>query len=96
VATYLPTANLSPLWTYVQFSGTVAALGTALGTAFPGLTIQTFADGQNSGNALVVVNDATVITVAPNSYVGYNQGSWQVWPAAKMAGGPNSQFTAYP
>ncbi|MCW2904219.1 MAG: hypothetical protein JWO67_6484 [Streptosporangiaceae bacterium] len=94
--TYVPTANLSPLYTFVQFSGTVSAFGTALTTAFPGMTIQTFTDTQNAGNALVIVNDTTVMSVAVNNYLGYNQGLWQQFPPAKMAGGASSVFTVYP
>jgi len=96
--TYVPTANLSPLYNFVQFSGTVSAFGTALGTAFPGFTIQTVADatsGQTS-NAVVIINDSIVLSVAPNNYLGYNLGLWQQYPAAKMAGGANSLFTVYP
>lgn len=96
MATYIPTANLSPLSTFVQFSGTVSAFQTALAAAFPTLTIQCFADGQVSGNALVVANDSMVISVAPNYYAGYNGGCWAQYPAAKMAGGGSSLFTAYP
>jgi hypothetical protein len=96
VATYLPTADLSPLFTFVQFSGTVSAFQSALAAAFPLLTIQCFADGQVSGNALIVANDQTVVSVAPNWYAGYNGGQWAQYPAAKLAGGANSLFTAYP
>lgn len=96
MATYLPTASLSPLFTFVQFSGTVSAFQTALIAAFPTLTIQCFADGQVSGNALVVTNDQMVISVAPNNYAGYNGGVWAQYPAAKMAGGGSSLFTTYP
>lgn len=94
--TYVPTANLSPLSTFVQFSGTTGAFQTALAAAFPSLTIQVFADGQTSGNALVVANDQQVISVAPNNFAGFNNGGWQVFPPAKMAGGPSSLFTMYP
>jgi hypothetical protein len=96
--TYIPTANLSPLYNFVPFSGTVAAFGTALGTAFPGFTIQTFADTTvgSTSNAVVVINDSTVLSVAPGNYLGYNQGLWQQYTAAKMAGGANSLFTTYP
>jgi hypothetical protein len=96
--TYLPTANLSPLYTFVQFSGTVSAFQTALAAAFPGFNIQCVADatsGQTS-YAVVIINDATVMSVAPNNYLGYNLGLWQQYPAAKMAGGAASLFTQYP
>lgn len=93
--TYLPTASLTPQYTFFQFS-TVSALQTALNTAYPGMNIQCFADAQVSGNALVVVNDSTVFSVPLNNYVGYNLGTWAQYPAAKMAGGASSTFTAYP
>jgi len=76
--------------------GDGSAFQTALIAAFPTLTIQCFADGQVSGNALVVTNDQMVISVAPNNYAGYNGGVWAQYPAAKMAGGANSLFTTYP
>lgn len=96
MATYVPTKNLSSLSTFVQFSGTVSAFQSALAAAFPTLTIQCFADAQVSGNALVVANDQTVVSVAPNNFAGYNGGAWAQYPAAKMAGGASSLFTAYP
>jgi hypothetical protein len=98
VATYLPTANLTPLYTFIQFSGTVSAFQTALNAAFPGLGIQCFADttsGQTSW-AVVVVSDAIVLAVPPNNWVGYNQGSWTNYAPAKLAGGAASLFTVYP
>jgi hypothetical protein len=98
--TYLPTANLSPLYNFAQFTTAagIPALQTALNTANPGMTIQCFADattGQTS-NALVVANDQQVFSVPPNNYVGFNQGAWAQYPAAKLAGGANSLFTQYP
>lgn len=102
MATYLPTASLSPLYTFVQFSGTVSAFQTALNSAFPGMGIQCFADttsGQTSW-AVVVINDADAIAVPPNNYLGYNSGpaspGWSQYPASKLAGGGASLFTAYP
>jgi hypothetical protein len=98
VATYLPTTSLSPLYTFVQFSGTVSAFQTALNSAFPGLGIQCFADttsGQTSW-AVVVIGDVTVFAVPPNNWVGYNLGSWSQYVPAKMAGGASSLFTVYP
>jgi hypothetical protein len=91
---------LSPLYSFVQFSGTVSALQTAL-NAMPTVTsgtVQCFADtttGQTTW-AVVVVNDSQVFSVPPNNYVGFNQGTWTQYPAAKMAGGANSIFTTYP
>lgn len=98
MATYLPTASLSPVYTFIQFSGTVSAFQTALNSAFPGMGIQCFADttsGQTSW-AVVVINDTTVIPVPPNNWVGYNLGSWTQYVTAKLAGGGASLFTAYP
>jgi hypothetical protein len=98
VATYLPTVNLAPLFNFVQFTtgGGASALQTAL-NAMSGVTnVQCFADAQTSGNALVVHNETTVFSVPPNNYVGFNQGQWTQYPAAKLAGGANSTFTAYP
>lgn len=93
MATFLPTVNLSPLYTFVQYSSTASALQTALIAAFPDVvSIQCFADAANSGNALVVANDVQVFTVPANSYVGHNLGSWAQYTAAKFA----TLFTAYP
>lgn len=96
MATYLPTVNLSPLWTFVAFSGTASALQAALNAAFPGLNVQCFADAQVAGNALVVVNDTQVLSVAPTWFIGLNQGQWSKYAPAALAGGVNSTFTAYP
>jgi hypothetical protein len=102
--TYVPTANLTPLYTFTQFTtaGGVSAFNTALNTAyntlFPGMTIQCFADttSGHTSNAVVVVNDQQVFSVPPDNYVGFNQGTWAQYPAAQMAGGASSTFTVYP
>jgi hypothetical protein len=96
--TYLPTANLSPLYTFTAFSSTVSAFATALGTAFPGFSIQAIADttAGKTSNALVIINDSIVMSVAPGNFLGYNLGVWQQWTAAQMAGGVGSLFTQYP
>lgn len=96
MATYLPTPSLTPTWTFFQFASTVGALETALRAAYTDQNVQVYASDQNAGNALVVVNDVQVISVVANNWVGYNQGFWQQKTPAKMAGGPNSDFTAYP
>jgi hypothetical protein len=94
--TYLPTANLSPLYSFVQFSGTVSAFQTAL-NAMPGVTsgsVQVFADttsGQTSW-AVVVVNDVAVMSVIPNNYLGYNQGQWTQYTPTKLG----QLYTVYP
>lgn len=93
MATYLPTKNIT-VYTFVQKTGTSAQLQTALLAAFSGLGIQCFDDASISGNTLVVAN-GQAFSVAPNQYVGYNNGAWEVYPAAKMAGGANSVYTAY-
>lgn len=98
--TYVPTANLTPLYTFTQFTtgGGPSALQTALNTAYPGLGIQCFLDTTSGRTtwALVVVADSTVFSVPPNNYVGYNLGTWAQYPAAQMAGGASSTFTVYP
>jgi hypothetical protein len=96
VATYLPTANLSPLFTFVTYSSTVGALETALQAAFASQNVQVYADDTNSGNALVVPNASAAISVPSGWSIGYNQGFWMKYPPASMAGGVNSVFTAYP
>jgi hypothetical protein len=98
--TYVPTANLTPLYSFSQYTsgGGTSGLQTAL-NAQPGITsgqVQVFADAQVSGNALVVFNEQQVFSVPQNNYVGYNQGTWTQYPAAKMAGGASSIFTTYP
>jgi Tfp pilus assembly protein PilP len=92
--TYLPTANLSPLLTFTQFSSTVGALQTALIAAYPSLNIQVVADtlSGETTNAVVISNNSTVFTVPPGSYVGYNNGQWTQYTAAKLA----QLFTVYP
>jgi len=98
VATYLPTSSLSPLYTFLQFTTAagVPAFETALRAAFSDQNIQCYADDQTAGNALVVANQTTSFSVAPNSWVSFSQGSPQVRTVAQMAGGINSVFTAYP
>jgi hypothetical protein len=98
VATYLPTANLSPLLNFFQYggTGTTAALQTALNGVYSG--IQVFADGAsgNTGNALVVIPGQAPLSVKANYYVGQNEdGQWVSLPAAKLAGGAASKYTAY-
>lgn len=102
MATYLPTANVTPVFNFVQYTtggSGLANLATAL-NAMAGVTsgsVQVFADGTSgqTTNAVVVVNDNTVFSVPTTSYVGYNQGTWAQYTAAKMAGGVNTAFTPY-
>jgi hypothetical protein len=92
--TYVPTANLSPLYSFAQYSSTPSALQTALNalsTVTSG-TVQVFADAQASGNALVVFNEAQVFSVPANNWVGYNQGTWAQYSNAKFG----TTFTSYP
>ena len=98
MATYLPTANLSPTYSFFQFTtgAGVAALETALRAAFADQNVQVYADDNTVGNALVIVNGERAMSVPPNNYVGYNLGSWTNYAPAKMAGGGSSLFTAYP
>lgn len=96
--TYVKSEHLRNLYTFIPFSSTVSAFQSALIAAFPGFNIQCVADttsGQTS-NAVVVINDSVVMTVPPGSFVGYNLGLWQQFPAAQMAGGINSLYTQYP
>lgn len=94
MATYLPTKNVTPVYTFVQKSGTSAQLQTALLAAFSGASIQCFDDASIAGNTLVVAN-GQAFSVAANQYVGFNLGEWAVYPAAKMAGGANTTYTPY-
>ena len=95
MATFLQTADAQDVYTFVQHSGTAAALQTALNAALGGTSVQTFADASASGNALVVHNSSVAFSVPANSYVGYNKGKWSVKPAAKMTGGANTDFTPF-
>lgn len=95
MATFLETRDAVDVFNFVQFSGTVSALATALNAAIGGTSVQCFADGVTSGNALVVHNNVTVFSVPPNYWVGFNKGSWEVLAAAKVAGGANSTYTPY-
>jgi len=92
--TYLPTANLSPLQTFTQYSSTVSALQTALQTAYASLNIQVIADtvSGETTNAVVISGNSIVFTVPTGSYVGYNNGQWTQYTAAKFA----ALFTTYP
>ena len=92
--TYLPTANLSPLLTFTQYSSTVGALQTALIAAYPSLNIQVVADtvSGETTNAVVIANNSTVFTVPTGSYVGYNGGAWSQYTSAKFT----TTFTTYP
>jgi len=92
--TYLPTANLSPLQTFTQYSSTVGALQTALIAAYPSLNIQVIADtlSGETTNAVVISNNSLVFTVPTGSYVGYNGGQWAQYTAAKFA----TLYTTYP
>lgn len=98
MATYLPTANLTPLYKFTQFTtlAGVSALETALRTDAPTQNVQVYADTQTTGNALVVANDQRAISVPPNSYVGYNRGTWAIHTAAELNGDANSLYKAYP
>lgn len=98
MATYLPTTSLTPLFTFLQFTtgAGVPALETALRAAFPSENVRCYADTQTAGNALVVANAVTVFSAAPNSWIGWNQGTWQKRTVAEMAGGISSLFTVYP
>lgn len=94
--TYVPTANLTPLYSFSQFTTAagVAALQTAL-NAQPGVvanSVQVFADAQVAGNALVVVNDSVVFSVPPNSWVGFNQSQWTQYTNTKFT----QTYTTYP
>lgn len=92
--TYVPTVNLTPLYSFAQYSSTPSALQTALNalaTVTSG-TVQVFADAQASGNALVVFNETQVFSVPANSWVGFNQGTWTQYTNAKFL----TTFTSYP
>jgi hypothetical protein len=94
--TYVPTANLSPLYAFTQFSGTVSAFQTALNSAFGAAAgnIQCFADttsGQTAW-AVVVVGDQQVLSVPPNNYIGFNQGQWTQYTPTKLG----QLYTVYP
>lgn len=95
MATYLPTKNVSPVYTFIQKTGTSAQLQTALRAVFTDVAIQCFDDGDTAGNTLVVVNDTQSFSVPANYHVGYNLGQWELYPAAKMAGGANTTYTPY-
>lgn len=95
---YLPTKEVAKVQNFVQFTtgAGVSALNTALQTfAAAAGTILAQTDAITSGNALVIVNDNTVFSVAPNNWVGFNFGTWSQWTPAQVAGGPNSTFTQY-
>lgn len=103
MSTYLPTKNLSPLWKFVQYSTSTsvsagcAALATALSGEYSDLSIQVLADTTTgkTDHALVIVNEARVINVAPDSFVGFNEGNWETYAAAELDGSADSKFTAY-
>lgn len=75
----------------------VSGLSTALTSAFAATagTIQVSADGQVTGNALVVANDTSVTSVAPSNWLGFNNGLWTQYTPAQMNGSPGSLFAQY-
>lgn len=99
MATYLPSANLTPLWSFFHYditggvSAAITTLQTALTNAYTDLSVQVFQDTteNQTNNAVIVINDSQVISVAPGNYVGYNQGSWSQYGATDFG----NKFTAY-
>lgn len=97
---YLPLSEVSKVVTFVQWGApgsqtTTSALQSALNTAFGATAgnVQVFADttsGQTT-NALVVANDATVLSVPVASWISYINGSWVQLTTAQL----NAQYTQY-
>lgn len=97
---YLPASEVSKVLTFVQWGApgsqtTTSALATALNTAFGATAglVQCFADtttGQTT-NALVVANDATVLTVPVASWITYTGGTWIQLTTAQL----NASWTQY-
>lgn len=75
----------------------VSGLSTALTSAFAVTagTIQVSADGQVTGNALVVANDSVVMSVVPANFLGFNNGQWTQYTPTQMNGSPGSVFAQY-
>lgn len=99
--TYLPITEVAKVVTFIQWGSpgaqtTTTLLATALNTAFGATagTIQVFADGQNSGNALVIANDSTVLTVPVASWISYQQGAWVQVTQAQLTAGYTQYFTS--
>jgi hypothetical protein len=71
-------------------------LNTALTSAYAASagTIQCFADSQVTGNALVVANDVTVLSVAPTNWVGWNGGQWSQYTPAQLTANFVQYFTS--
>lgn len=97
---FIPTAELDKVKGFIQFSGTVSAFNTALQGVFASASvlIQVQAD-PNTGktsNAQVIINDnEKVFSVAPNGWLGYNGGAWELRTAADMNGDINSTYSQY-
>lgn len=98
--TYLPLSEVSRVVTFVQWGSpgaqtTTTLLATALNTAFGATAgfVQVVADtttGQTT-NALIIANDATVLTVPVASWVTYVNGVWTQLTTAQL----NAQYTQY-
>ena len=75
----------------------VSGLSTALTSAFAATagTIQVSADGQVTGNALVVANDSVVLSVLPANWIGFNNSQWAQYTPVQMNGSPGSVFAQY-
>lgn len=74
----------------------VATMATELAAAFTGVGLQVFADGNVSGNALVVVGGAPPVSVAPGSWFGLNKNNnWATLTDAQMHGGSGAFYTDY-
>lgn len=95
---YLPASEVSKVVNFIAFSGTVSAFQTALNTAFGATAgnIQCMADtttGQTA-NALVIVNDNFVMSVAPSNVVSWTGGQWVQLSPTQLAAQYVQYFTS--
>ena len=96
--TFIPTKEVAKVQNFVQFSSTVSALNTAMQSAFGSagtVVVQADTVPNQTSNAVVIFNDNVVFSVAPNNWVGYNNGQWSQWTPAQMNGNSSSMFTQY-
>lgn len=96
--TYLPTPLVSKVHSFVQFSSTVSTLSTAVLAAFASagtIVIQADTVSGQTSNAVIIVNDTVVFSVAPNNWVGYNFGTWSQYTPTQMNGSASSLYSQY-
>ena len=74
-----------PVYTMVQYSGTIEEFAVELGNVVTG-DVQVFEDQHDEGRALIIYSGQLMMTALPGSWVGYNFGTWTGNPDSDMHG----------